>query len=381
MGFAHSIIAPLRFIKPRKLDSYIFVETIAPLFGGVLFFTFIFLMFQALRLAEFFIVRGVSGVILLKMICLLILSFLPTSLPIAFLIGVLAAFRRLSADSELVAMKANGIGLLRLSLPVQFLAVITVVLSLALNLEWVPWGNREFKKLLMRVSNTKVVGAISEGTFTAGFFDLLIYADKVDKKNNKMQKVFLFDEREAKTPLAVVANAGEVIPVKPKTEFGSAAVLRLTDGNIHRHEDGTEAYQRIKFNSYDLFLQLDEGEEAAAVKPKMMSFGALSDGMKKYSDNTKEGLEFRTEYWKRYAVAVAPIVFLFFGVGYGTIRTRGFKAGAALIALIVVFTYWGALSVLSMMVQNSQISPWLGMLIPNLIFFAIGLRAFQKASW
>ena len=98
----------LNFLKPKKIDLYVVTEVIGPFFGWLVFFIFIFLMFQALRLAEFFIVHGVSAWTLGKMTMLLSLSFLPVALPVSFLIAVLTAFGRLSSDSELVAMKANG---------------------------------------------------------------------------------------------------------------------------------------------------------------------------------------------------------------------------------------------------------------------------------
>ena len=49
----------------------------------------------------------VSGLLIGKMAFLLVLSFLPMALPVAFLIGILAGFGRLSADSELVAFSVN----------------------------------------------------------------------------------------------------------------------------------------------------------------------------------------------------------------------------------------------------------------------------------
>ena len=218
-------------IRPRKIDGYILSEIINPLFGGVIFFTFVFLMFQILRLAEFFIVHGVPGPVLIKMIFLLALSFLPTALPVAFLIAVLTTFGRLSSDSELIAMKSTGISLWRLSFPVTFLSLIVVVLSLALNLDWVPKGERLFKTLLVKVGNTKVVSSLKAGTFSDDFFDLLFFAEKVDTKTKTMERIFIYDEREAKTPTAVVAQQGRIIPVKPPSALGAAIILQLENGS------------------------------------------------------------------------------------------------------------------------------------------------------
>jgi lipopolysaccharide export system permease protein len=92
----------------KKIDGYLLAEVAGPFLGGLFFFVFLFLMFQILRLADFFIVHGAPLSTLAKLTGLLTLSFIPTALPIAFLISILMAFGRLSADSELVAMKACG---------------------------------------------------------------------------------------------------------------------------------------------------------------------------------------------------------------------------------------------------------------------------------
>lgn len=80
----------------KKIDKYIFKEVMSPFFGGIIFFTFVFLMFQVLRLAEFLIVHSVPSGQLLKLVFSLIVNFMPLGLPVAFLVGVLVAFARFS---------------------------------------------------------------------------------------------------------------------------------------------------------------------------------------------------------------------------------------------------------------------------------------------
>src|SRR4051794_4150936 len=108
-----SPIRRLRRFLPGRIDRYVLTEVMGPFLGGNIFFVFILLMFQALRLADFFIVHGIPAATLGQMTLLMSLSFIPTTLPAAFLIAVLVGFGRLSADSELVAMKANGLSILR----------------------------------------------------------------------------------------------------------------------------------------------------------------------------------------------------------------------------------------------------------------------------
>src|SRR4051794_17767172 len=102
-------------LRPLRIDSYILAEFLGPFIGSLIFVLFILLMLQVLRLAEFFIVHGVALSLLLKIAAFQMVSTLPLAVPIAFLLGVLISFGRLSADSEIVAMKANGLSLYRLT--------------------------------------------------------------------------------------------------------------------------------------------------------------------------------------------------------------------------------------------------------------------------
>jgi len=166
----------LKSLIPIKLDRYVVEEVAGPFIGGVVFFSFIFLMFQTLRLAEALIEHSVPWIVLGKLVWLMIISFLPLAIPLAFLIGLLVAFGRLSSDSELVAMKANGLSIHRLALPAYGVSLIVALLSLGLNLEWVPQAKFDLKSTIIQLTNTKPISTIKQGTFTSGFFDLLLYA-------------------------------------------------------------------------------------------------------------------------------------------------------------------------------------------------------------
>jgi lipopolysaccharide export system permease protein len=371
----------LRRLLPSRIDVYILGEVVGPFLGGVVFFIFIFLMFQALRLAEFFILHGASLGQLGRLTSLMILTFMPLALPVAFLIAVLVGFGRLSADSELVAMKANGFSLVRLSVPITALALLVVTLSLFLNLEWVPWAERNFKNTLIKVGNTKVVSSIKEGTFTSGFFDLLIFAEKVDTQTNRLKRVFIFDDRNPKDPNTVVAEQGEIVSVKADSDLGAAAVLKLYNGSIHRNDSIQGSYQKIDFGEYNLYLKVDEGELTSVLKPQMIPYRQLLERIATLSTQDYVGRELRGELWRRVSVAVSPLLFVFLGIGFGTVRTRAVRAGAALVAFVVLFGYYVIQTAATIGVQRALLPPWLAMELPNIAVTVLAVFSFRRAMW
>jgi lipopolysaccharide export system permease protein len=248
-------------------------------------------------------------------------------------------------------------------------------------MEWVPWGDRTFKQLLIRVSNTKVVSSIKEGTFTSGFFDLLIFADEVDSKTNRMKRVFIFDEREPKNPLAVTAQEGELMSVKSDTELGASAVLKLYTGNIHNNDRVSNSYQKVDFNEYRLFLNIDEGDAEHTLKPRMIPYGVLKQSIRSSEKGSQGYREFTTELWRRYSVGITPIIFVFLGIGFGTVRTRAVRAGAALTATLVITLYWGAQAVGTVLGQKGYLPAFAAMQFPNFITGVVAYFGYKSSLW
>jgi lipopolysaccharide export system permease protein len=367
--------------RPIRMDAYILSELAGPLAGGVLFFLFVFLMAQTLRWAELIIVHGVSMALVGKMAFSVILTFFPMTVPPAYLVAVLAAFGRLSTDSEWTALKASGFSLRRLMAPVLTLGFVLSAFCLALNLEWGPSGERELYRTVIRIGNTGVSSSIRQGAFISGFFDLLLFTDRYDPKTQKMKKVFIFDERDPKQPVAVVAPEGELVPLKTKNETDIAYMLKLYSGNIHRNDPKADSYSKIDFGEYRLFLKLAGGTSTGTEKPRMFSYDSLKEQMESPSHSAAYRAELRVELWRRVALSVAPLVFGLIGVAFGIVPTRSVRSSAALVGLGSVLVYWGLLS-LSVdwgTFSNADYAAWI-LQIPNLVLLAIGGWVLQRGS-
>lgn len=371
----------LRIPRPRRIDLYIISEIIGPFGGGLLFFAFVFLMFQVLRLAEFMIEHGIPLPVLGKIVGLFLVSFLPLIIPMSFLVAVLVGFGRLSSDSEIVALKAGGIGLPRISAPVVAVALAVGAVTVPLGMNWVPSSEREIRTTLLKISNTQVVSSIREGTFTSGFFDLLFFAEEVDHETGKLGRVFIFDEREPKSPFAVVAKEGEIVPVRTESELSTSMLLRLKDGSIHQADVSGESYHRINFDEDRIFLNITEGGGGGATKPKTLTYDEIRARMAKAGPDEQIQREGPTEIWRRIAISISPLIFAFLGIGLGTVPTRSVKAGAALVTLIVILVYWGLQSFMTAYAYSDRLPPLLAMQIPNFALLIPAIWAFRRSSW
>ncbi|MBM3285607.1 MAG: LptF/LptG family permease, partial [Candidatus Aminicenantes bacterium] len=82
----------------KFFDRYILKEIIPPFLIGLLVYSFVLLMNQVFLLAELFIAKGVALGIVARIFLYLIPSVLAFTVPMAVLMGILAALSRMSSD-------------------------------------------------------------------------------------------------------------------------------------------------------------------------------------------------------------------------------------------------------------------------------------------
>lgn len=376
-----------RFPIPFTLYRYIWTEVTTPFLGAVFFFIFVLLMFQVIRLADFLVVHNVSPKFIMQLMGYLSLSFLPIVIPIAFLLAVLVGFGRLSADSEITAMKATGLSLYRLVSPILILGTLISIFSLSLNLYLVPWANRMFRYELFRISNTKAIATIHEGRFTEGFFEMVLFADKVDSKENTLERVFIYDAKENQNPISVVAKHGKIFNNQRDAAGVPGIILRLFNGSMHRSNPITQLYEYVEFSTYDIFLRMATAKVVGVEKPRTMDFTTLRrriEFMEKKPDKIledyRETNRLKVEYWARFALSFACIIFAVMGVGFGTVRTRTVRSNSLMICILVMLGYWTLHSGGARWGEEGILPPFVAMWMANVILVIISILAIRKSA-
>ncbi len=131
---------------------------------------------QSLRLVDLIVNRGLSIELFLYLALLILPRFLDIVLPIGAFIAVLFVFNRLTAESELVVMRAAGHrparrwpGRCSSSPGIAFLVLMS------LSAYFLPASNREFKDLQFEIRNRFVSALLQEGAFTTISDKLTIY--------------------------------------------------------------------------------------------------------------------------------------------------------------------------------------------------------------
>src|SRR5216684_1675160 len=131
----------------RILDRYIVREVFRHAVLGRIVFPFVHFLPHLFRLMELFVRHSGSGSQILKLFLCLFPGIFIFTIPMAILIGVLLGLGRMSADSEIIALTALGIGRRRILLPVGVLALAGVLATLAMTLWLGPISLRTFRAL------------------------------------------------------------------------------------------------------------------------------------------------------------------------------------------------------------------------------------------
>lgn len=355
---------------------YVLGEMIPTFFLGVIVFVFILLMFQALRLTEFVLIHGVKVSTLAEIMGYLSTSFLPVLFPMSLLFTVLMTYGRLSADSEIVAFKAVGLGMTAIIMPAVILSILVTILSAQTAFHIAPWGNRQFEVTVNKIGATKAAATLREGTFLEGFFDLVVYANKVDSKNGKLEQVFIYDEHNPEMPITIIAKEGQLMqdPERPSHE----ASLRLIDGSVHRISQGR--HTKIDFATHHIFLSNPVAEQFKNKSPQSLT---LEDLNQAFADpNTKpDALRVaKTEFHKRWAISIACFLFALIGVGLGTTTNRrNAKSGGMVICLGLIVSYWILYVVSEGMAKSGTLPPALAMWLANAVFSVAAFFSLRQA--
>ena len=363
-----------------RIHRYIIKEISVPALLSLLIFTCVLLMGKIPRIAELIINKGVPAAQILQLFSYLLPTFLTITIPLSFLLGILLAFGRLSADSEFVALKASGVSLYNLVKPVFILAIFFSLLTAWITISIEPASKAAFRSKLFQIATSSASISIKPRVFNDKFKGIILQIQDMDEDTRIMQHVFISDEREGKTPATIIAKNGRFIS-KPNQY---RLTLRLNDGAIHRQskQGKSSTYQIIRFTNYDLNIDLGEqlrGRQKHRQKAGELSWKKLNRAIVKANNNkTKHNLQ--AEKYERIVIAFAPIVLLLVGIPLGLQSSRSGKGSGFALALVIFLAYYVLLNLANTIAEKGVLPAAVILWLPNLCFLLGGFWALHSTA-
>lgn len=356
------------------LNRYLAREIVAPFFLGLVAFTFVLLMGKLLKLADLVIAKGVPFVEILKMVAYLLPSFFLLTIPMAFLLAVLLAFGRLSADNEIIALKASGISLYNLLPTLLLLAAGAYAATLFITMTALPWGNASFKKFLGTIVETRAAITIRDRVFNDTFPGIVIYVDHYDENSQKMDGIMIHDDRKTVEPSTIFASTGS-IGSDPALD---TIRLHLQDGVMHRRKDAA-TYRLVEFRDYELTINLHQAARDISLNELDLGMDDLRQTIRTAGSDLKKQREFQVELHKRYALPFACIVFAILGLPLGIQNQRAGRSAGFAASIAIFMLYYIMFSAGRTMAGKGLVAPALAMWTPNVLFLLLGIYLFRHA--
>ena len=358
----------------RTLSIYVMRETVLYCMLAFLIVTLVLLTQNLLRrLDELFLVGMTLKDVGVVLRCLAPVA-LSYSIPLAFLIGILLALRRLSADGELLAIRAGGISPLRLMVPFLLLSLVAVGLSAWLLGSVEHRARRELVHLFKHVAARGAV--IEPGKFRYIGHHLIFVEDR--DRSGALSGVMIYDQSPNRRAYRIFADRGQF----SFDEQTSEIQLDLENGDVHFDptDSDPDRYERIRFEGFSFQLDVAHllGTEFGPVRPKQMTVAELhaviaraetGDPLRELDQ--RDPLEYALEIHRRRALPFAPLIFAGIGVPIALATERRGRSLGIIVVLVAAFGYYGLGALSVAMAQADLLGPAAAQWLPNVLFAAI----------
>lgn len=361
----------------RILTKYILREVLShALLGGVLF-TFVLFMRDLGHILEL-LVRGSAS---LQAVADVFFYTLPTTLiltiPMTVLVGILLGLSRLSADSEITAMRAAGVGVLHFVGIVSIAASIGLGLGLFNSLYVAPRSAAALLKLEDSLKTQQAGFEVQPRVFYEDFKNYVLYVQNTrpGQGASMWQHVFLADLTNPATPRITTAEDAVVLPAP-----GNELRLHFRDGTKHETSPkDPNQYDISTFTETDTPIQIGSQEDLKLghADTPLVAMSATELWQRRHEE---QGRTYMIEWNKRLSYPVACIVLMLVGVPLGLSSRRGGKSTGFVLTVALVFVYYFFSSVGVAMAKQGKIAPVVGVWAANAIFAAVGIVLLRQMA-
>lgn len=217
---------------------------------GTLIFLFLFQFLM--KSIDQLIGKGLSIWIIVQLIVLNLAWMLTLAVPMSVLVATLMAFGSLSSNNEVTIMKASGISLMKLMLPVVACSIIITYLMILFNNDVLPEANHKARVLLQDISKTKPTFLLESGKFSDDIGGAKIFVRKTFENSNELEGVYIYDFANPNNKNLITAKKGDIA----FTNDFRNIVMNLENGEIHQlnNLDFVNKYRKVEFTKHRIIL-------------------------------------------------------------------------------------------------------------------------------
>ncbi|MCP2038568.1 LptF/LptG family permease [Chryseobacterium sp. HSC-36S06] len=239
----------------KKLDGYVIKTFFGPFIFifSVLFFIFVVNIIW-IRLSQF-TGKGLSYWEILRLLSYLSAIVVQLVLPLTILLSSIMTFGDFGERYELAAMKAAGISLTRIMLPLFFVSIIFSLFLFVFSNNVIPDFQRKAKNMLYNIAATKPALNFTPGQFIQQIPGYSVKFDKISGENGEnLEGVFIHKMANSyENQQSIVAEKGKFVQADNrnylKLVLFNGHIFEDNIGNIDYNQRLKQPDQAIKFDT------------------------------------------------------------------------------------------------------------------------------------
>lgn len=361
----------------RILTRYILGEILSHTLIGCALFTFILFMPHLSHVLEMVVRNSSSLVSVVEIFLFMLPNLLRVTIPMSVLVGVLLGFSRLASDSEVIAMRASGMGILYFVRVASIVAVAGTVIGLFNSLYLAPRGNQAILAMEQSLGASQASYEIQPRVFYEDFKNFVLYVQDVRAGTGaaNWRQVFMADVSDPMTP--VVTTAASATVVNDSTQM---LLMRLRDGARHvTKSNQSQQYDISTYTTTDLPLALNAQSDVHVGRMDTAIY-AMPMPMLLEHLHGKDARRYQIELHSRFSFPVACIVLMLVGVPLGVSSQRGGKSSGFVFTILLVFFYYFLSSTGMALGKQNRIPAFVAVWAANVLFAAAGLFLLRRMA-
>ena len=360
------------------IHRYLTREIVAVLVVALLVFIAILLLGNAFKeVLALLVSRQVSIGTVARVLFLQVPWLLSFALPLGFLTSILLVYGRLSADQEVVALRAGGVSLASASWPVVGLAIVCCLISLVINTDLAPSCRIKSKSIAGDLIRSPV-DLIVSGRYVRDFPGWTIFIG--GKSGETLSDVLLYgyEAETGRLTQRIEAGSGSVA----MDQGSGALVFNLVDATFFFRGSGTAEgegeygvgeWETLKIGRTTQRVPLAKmGERSVVPDLSEMTRSQLRD---EWTRVEREGLPVgpvRFHLHRQLASSFACFAFVLVGIPLGIRAHRRETSVGLALALLVAVAYYAFVTLAQSLEVKEAAMPHLLVWAPNFVFAGIG---------
>ncbi len=353
----------------KTLDRYLIREFLRPFAYALLVFIMLYLVLDLFACLEDILKNQVSGRELFEYYtALLPIIFVQTS-PLALLLATLYTLGVFNRNNEITALKAAGISISRVALPLFTLGLLTSMLSFWLNENVVPRASvvsRTIKQDRIKACAPAAPGKLLRNLALQGMENRMYYLGAYDPSARVMFDVTILQQNPNHSLLAKITA--------PFAAWENDHWL-LRDAIVSRYQANSLVEKPEKISAFILTGAEETPEDfaAAAIADEFLSGRDLKREIRRLSFSGYRPLRKLVDYHSRFAYPFANLVVILLGIPFAL----GVKKGGAMMgigfSLGIGLAFYEINFISLSLGRGGILPPMLSAWMANLIFAAGGL--------